>query len=227
MIYVTGDTHGGIDIAKLSFKDFPEQRKLTKDDYVIVCGDFGFVWDGSKEEQWWLKWLQDKSFTTLWIDGNHENFDRLYEYPVTSKFGGKVREIVPGVYHINRGQVLTIDGRKIFFMGGARSVDKGFRREHVSWWAEELPSVAEEQAALKALDACDWEVDYVITHCAPNSVAGQLVPFGHFEEDSATKLLEHIDHLLNYKKWYCGHYHVDLVVDEHHEALYNKVVLME
>lgn len=226
MIYVTGDTHGGIDIAKLNSQNFPEQKRLTKEDYVIICGDFGFVWNGGQEEQWWLKWLSDRNFTTLWIDGNHENFERLYAYPEISKFGGKAREIVPGIYHISRGQVLTIDGRRIFFMGGARSIDKKWRLDRISWWEEELPSVAEEQSALDALEACGWNVDYVVTHCAPSSVAGQLVP-GAFEADSATELFEHIDHRLSYKKWYFGHYHVDEVVDDQHEALYNKVVLME
>lgn len=43
MIYVTGDTHGVIDIGKLGFKNFPEGKNLTKNDYVIICGDFGFV----------------------------------------------------------------------------------------------------------------------------------------------------------------------------------------
>ena len=82
MIYVTGDCHGNFQ--KFSTEQFPEQQKLTKDDYVIVCGDFGGVWNYEKEsnnEKYWLDWLNDKPFTTLFVDGNHENFDRLYNYP--------------------------------------------------------------------------------------------------------------------------------------------------
>ena len=77
MIYVTGDTHANLDISKLSTKKFPQQRELTKDDYVIVAGDFGLVWDGSGREIYWQDWLADKNFTTLFVDGNHENFDIL------------------------------------------------------------------------------------------------------------------------------------------------------
>ena len=77
-----------IDIQKLNTKRFPEQKNLTKDDYLIVCGDFGLVWDESPEERYWRKWLDDKPFTTLWIDGNHENFELLKEFPVINKFGG-------------------------------------------------------------------------------------------------------------------------------------------
>ena len=39
MIYVTGDTHA--DFRRFSTREFPEQKELTKDDFVIICGDFG------------------------------------------------------------------------------------------------------------------------------------------------------------------------------------------
>ena len=59
MIYVTGDTHGSYDLHKLNAKNFPEQRALTKSDYVIVLGDFGLVWNNSDEEMYWRKWLDE------------------------------------------------------------------------------------------------------------------------------------------------------------------------
>ena len=40
MIFITGDTHGDW-INRLRTKVFPEQKEMTKDDYVIICGDFG------------------------------------------------------------------------------------------------------------------------------------------------------------------------------------------
>lgn len=43
MIYVTGDTHANLDIGKLSSRRFKEQKEMSKDDYLIVCGDFGLV----------------------------------------------------------------------------------------------------------------------------------------------------------------------------------------
>ena len=61
MIYVTGDTHGEIE----RFKD-PEFKQLRKGDLLIVCGDFGFIWDGSKREKNNLKKLMAKlRFQTL------------------------------------------------------------------------------------------------------------------------------------------------------------------
>lgn len=72
MIYVTGDTHS--DFRRFSTNIFPEQRDMTKDDCVIICGDFGGIWDKggeSKEEVYWLKWLEEKPFTLLFVDGNY------------------------------------------------------------------------------------------------------------------------------------------------------------
>ncbi|MDE7249846.1 MAG: metallophosphoesterase, partial [Lachnospiraceae bacterium] len=124
MIYITGDCHSNFERFNKSI--FPEQSEMTKDDYVIICGDFGGVWDKvteSNTEKWWLDWLESKSFTTLFVDGNHENFDRLYDYPVEEWHGGKVHKIRDSVIHLMRGQVFIIDGKKIFTFGGAASHD--------------------------------------------------------------------------------------------------------
>lgn len=103
MIYITGDIHG--DPTRLSKEAFPEQSKMTKEDYVIVCGDFGLVWDQieSKTEEYWLNWLQNKPFTTLFVDGNHENHDRLDAMPVSEWNGGNVHFVRPNVIHLIRG----------------------------------------------------------------------------------------------------------------------------
>lgn len=58
MIFVTGDCPS--EFQKFSTASFPEQKEMTKDDIVIICGDFGAVWDfegESPSEAYWLKWL--------------------------------------------------------------------------------------------------------------------------------------------------------------------------
>lgn len=124
MIYVTGDIHGSN--RRFYTRLFPEQKKMTKDDYMIICGDFGLVWDWVGEsagEQFALDELNERNFTTLFVDGNHENFNRLNAYPVTKWHGGKVHMIRPSVMHLMRGQVFDICGKKCFTFGGARSHD--------------------------------------------------------------------------------------------------------
>ncbi len=44
MIFVTGDTHG--DYTRFKTDIFPEQKEMTKADFVVICGDFG-IWDTS------------------------------------------------------------------------------------------------------------------------------------------------------------------------------------
>lgn len=117
MIYITGDIHG--DPRRLSMECFPEQKEMTKDDYVIICGDFGLVWDQTenKNEKYWLNWLQNKPFTTLFVDGNHENHNRLDAMPVSEWNGGKVHFVQPNVIHLMRGQVFALQGQTYFTFG--------------------------------------------------------------------------------------------------------------
>jgi len=121
MIYVTGDTHGDW-MNRLKVDSFPEQKEMTKDDYVIICGDFG-IWDNSKRERYNLDWLEDKSFTTLFVSGNHENYDILNSLAVEEWHGGKVNFIRPSVIHLMRGQVFNIEDKTFFTFGGASSHD--------------------------------------------------------------------------------------------------------
>ena len=80
MIYVTGDTHGEVDFAKLHLFA-GENPRLTKEDYLIVAGDFGAVWN-SQTLALTLKPYTELPFTVLFVDGNHENFDLLESFPV-------------------------------------------------------------------------------------------------------------------------------------------------
>lgn len=222
MVYITGDTHADIDISKLNTKNFPQQKDLTKQDYVIIAGDFGLVWDGSANEKWWLNWLANKNFTTLFVDGNHENFDMLRKLEPIPMFGGYVRRVADGIYHLERGQVLTIDGRKFFVMGGAKSHDMENRAEGKSWWPQELPSTEEMERGIQALDAVGWDVDYVITHCAPKSVQQMMADW--YKNDSLTSYLELVRCDLNFKRWFFGHYHIDRQINEQFVVLYDRVV---
>ena len=115
--FLTGDTHG--DFSRLRPEAFREQKRLTKEDYVIICGDFGGIWDGSDTERRWLDWLADRPFTTLFVGGNHENYDLLRNYPMCEWHGGQVQMIRPGILHLMRGQFYEICGKRIFTMGGA------------------------------------------------------------------------------------------------------------
>lgn len=223
--YITGDLHGNHDMHKLSTEAFPESKMLTKRDYVIICGDFGCVWDGGRQDKYMQDWLNDKPFTTLFVDGNHENFPLLNAMPIEEWNGGKVHRVSDSIIHLMRGQVFEIDGLKFFTMGGASSHDKQYRREGVSWWPEELPSDSEYVEALSNLDLHKWEVDFVLSHCAPDSVMNQLADW--YEHDKLTNFLETVRQDLSYDWWFFGHYHTNKAVTAVDICLYEQFVMLD
>lgn len=226
MIYVTGDMHGRIDLDKFYMRCFPEQKGLTKDDLVIICGDFGGIWTNEMENQRIIRLLEARRFSILFCDGNHENFERLYAYPVIDKFGGKVHQISKSIFHAIRGELYSIEGKTFFVMGGASSHD----RPHIQglgWWEEELPSIRELEHGRESLERVNWSVDYVITHCAPSSIQQtEISPF--YLTDSLTKYLDEIKTKLVFRKWYFGHYHIhETMQDNRFQALYRKIIPLE
>ena len=135
MVYLTGDTHGDIQRFKQG-----KLRWLGKKDTVVVLGDFGFVWDGSAAERKRLDWLRKRPYTILFLDGSHENYDLLAQYPETELFGGRVQSLGGNVYHVCRGSVLELEGKTYLCFGGAESQDKDDREPGVNWWKQEMPS---------------------------------------------------------------------------------------
>jgi hypothetical protein len=117
-----------------------------------------------------LAFYENKRYTVLFVDGNHENFDALAQYPITEWNGGKVQIIRENVIHLMRGQVYNIDGKSFFTFGGGVSIDKASRIPYISWWEQEEPSFSEINEALDNLERCNYKVDYVITHAAPQTI---------------------------------------------------------
>ena len=220
-IFVTGDTHGSIDVRKLGSKEWPEGRTLDRDDYVVVCGDFGCVWGGPQKDRYWLDWVEDKPFTTLFVDGNHENFDLLDAMDVVEWHGGHVHEVRPHVRHLMRGQVFDLHGRSFFAMGGARSHDMEYRLPRISWWEQELPTLEEMDAAWQMLDAHGWQVDYVLTHCAAANIQHRVNPT--YVDDALTTFLFDVERRLDYRHWFFGHYHENIQVSPRQTAIYNDI----
>lgn len=224
-IFITGDIHGDIDdMRKLSSDNFPEGKNLTKDDYVIICGDFGLVWDNSKEELYLREWLNDKPWTTLFVTGNHENFDALSQFPITDWCGGKVQMISDSIIHLMRGQYYEIGGRTFFTMGGAESTDKEMRRVGISWWPEEVPSYAECENALKVLEEHNYKVDYILTHTAPKELC-ELIAIKnkwYYERinDPTAQFLQQVADITEFKDWYFGHFHDDIDFNKYHMLYY-------
>lgn len=248
MIYITGDTHS--DFTRFTEESFPIQSEMKKDDYVIICGDFGGIWtfeEESAREKEALDWLNNKNFTILFVDGNHENFTRLYNYPVEEWHGGKVHKIRDSVLHLIRGEIFDIDNKKFFTFGGAKLHDiqdgilnldeeekiynyrkRGayFRIRDFSWWDLELPTKEEMNNGIKNLEKVNYKVDYVISHCCPTNIQA-LLGGGTYKKDYLTDYLQKISEKLEFKKWYFGHYHNNRQVNDKYALLYEDIIPLE
>lgn len=250
MIYITGDCHGNW--RRFSKQCFPEQEEMTRDDFVIVCGDFG-IWHNTKSEHHWLSWLEEKPFTVLFVDGNHENFDRLYggEFETVDFHGGKAHKIRDNIYHLMRGYVFDICDKKIFAFGGASSHDiddgildrddfdneeqfkktvkewneasKDFRINHLDWWKQEIPSQEEMEFGIKTLNEHENKVDYIISHCCPQEIAS-IFSLGCYKTNQLTRYFNHIKNTVNFDKWFFGHYHDNKQILNDFYLLYEQIV---
>ncbi len=226
--FIFGDTHGGEQngFKGLNSKNFPEGKTLTKKDYVIILGDFGLLWNMFEDgnERYWKKWLIDKPWTTLFLDGNHENFERVNKLPTEKMFGSEVGVYVENyIYHLKRGNVYNINSRSLFVFGGAESYDKGTRREFISWWKEEMPSIKEYSSGLENLKEVSNKVDYILTHDCPGLMYENTLKYRYYEPSSITKFFDNLYNEIDFKEWYCGHHHIDKIVDKNFYFCYNKV----
>jgi Icc-related predicted phosphoesterase len=217
LIYVTGDTHGDIN----RFKD-PAMKKIKSSDTLIVCGDFGFLWDGSRKEQSVLKKLASKNFTIAFVDGCHENFELLESLPVTEWNGGKVHKVAPNIVHLMRGQIYTIEGKQIFAFGGGHSQDYEFRREGDMWWEREQPSHDEIREAIRNLAEYGNAVDFIITHEPPASLKDCL-NVDVLQRLEVHAFFEDIIKTCSYKKWFFGKCHMDKHIPIKFYAVFNCV----
>ena len=216
-VWITGDCHGDISIATL--KPWKKSNELDADDILIVCGDMGICWDGGAFDRYIKRFWEQKPYTVLFVDGNHENFPVLNSFPwQDSEWGAPVQQIARNVYHLKRGAVYTIYGKTFFAFGGASSHDKWCRKEGRDWWPEEIPSDAECEYALESLTKTGNKVDFIISHCTDNATLTYID--AHYEHDKATNFLWVIKESLQYDHHYFGHYHKDADLTPKETCLY-------
>ena len=236
-VFVTGDIHGWLDIGKLTPDRWPQGTKLRRSDLLVICGDFGLIWNNpiTLEEKFFIDWLDSRPWTTLFVDGNHENYDLLDTFPITTWHGGKVA-VLPGtknVIHLLRGQVYEMGSYgRWFCMGGAPSHDISSRVAGVSWWPREVPSEQEMDEGWANLERVNFQVDYVFSHDVPRKLR-RFAMARHYDEtrlqdDAISAFLQRVEDALDHKRlkmWYSGHYHDDIMIrDRKHCVLYNQVV---
>ena len=229
MMFVTGDMHRDIDISKLA-----DISNLTcKTSTVLIAGDFGGVWNqGFLDEngafkiapldELFINSLARFPFKIIACLGNHENYDVINRLPRTDAYGGKIIRLSDNVELLDRGYVYQIEGKKILSIGGAMSMDRLCRKEHITFWQDEVIQKEDINRARKELSKHDFKVDYVLTHTAPLSVLKEILSsldntsslrlkleFA-IENDPSVLLLDELLKEFTFKQWYFGHFHKDM-----------------
>lgn len=212
MIYITGDCHS--DFVRFNKENFSEQTEMTKDDYVIICGDFFDRLYSYPIEEW--------------------NGGKVH------KIRSSVIHLMRGqIYQLEDKKIFTFGGASSHDISGGilelddpdykekkKKLDQGwlpYRINHVSWWEQELPSENEMEEGLKNLAVYGNEVDFIVSHCCSSSTQA-LLGGGLFTPDVLTNYLEQIRQTTKFKKWFFGHYHDNKNVNAEEILLYEQVI---
>lgn len=221
MVYITGDIHG--DLSRLT-ADALKFMKLH--DTLIICGDFGFIWDDSKKEDKILRNLGKRKYNICFVDGTHENFEILNKFPPEDWNSGKARNICGNLYHLMRGEIYTIEGMKVFTMGGGESPEAEYRSTEEDSSHDELPSQEELLRAVNNLEKNEYNVDLIITH-EPPSKTREFLLMQENEQFRVSALNAFFDELAvqcKYKKWYFGSMHTDKYISGNQVAVFKNIL---
>lgn len=209
-IVVAGDIHG--DFKTLVYKCCV-QYGMT-DTLIIVAGDcgFGFYRPGYYEDLYmqlsgrlskannWIVFVRGNHDNPAYFNGQHVNHERWKAVPDYS--------------------VLKVCGHTILCVGGAVSIDRGWRmEENQAYWPDEKPVY--DEARLDAIDK-KCAVNTVITHTSPSfcelvskqGIQDLLVKDKTLLDDikAERKVMDNIQAYLHahshpVDQWYYGHFH--------------------
>ena len=217
MVYITGDIHGSIE----PVYDLYVRHQPTPDDIIVLLGDTGINYTGKMRDRLMKQDLSEINVTLFCIHGNHEMRPGTLPCYHTEEWNGGqvyVEDAYPNLLFAIDGEVYDLGGIETLVIGGAYSIDKFYRLAYgYGWWPDEQPSPAIKEKVEQVLDAHEWKVDAVLSHTTPlkyEPVEMFLSGVDQSKVDKSTEeWLDTIEDRLDYKHWYCGHYHTDKKVD--------------
>lgn len=218
MVYFTGDIHG----SPFKLQVFCRYMELTEKDTIVILGDVGANYYGGKRDKQFKEQIAKLAPTIFCIHGNHEQRPaNIPSYKAKEWNDGPVwyEEEYPNLLFARDGNIYVIDGIRYLVIGGAFSVDKNYRLSRgYGWWADEQPS--EEIKARVGRRVANSGLDVILSHTCPfkNEPREAFLPgIDQSEVDSSTEeWLDTIEESVDYKAWFCGHWHIDKRIDKMH-----------
>lgn len=224
-IFLTGDAHGEVNkITTLVSKiDNP-----TKDDILIILGDFGMIWNSESLSISKLISLGELPITIAFLDGNHENFPLIEQFENPIRWNCGWAGGLPGnIIHLYRGEIYEIGNKKIGVCGGADSYDKFRRTEGLNWWSTEtITNMDIERFKINLIPYKD-KIDLVLSHDAPADIIPAVKLYAGISDrgtiTESQRQLNKIKQLAEFNKWYFGHWHIDKIIDDKFECMYDQM----
>lgn len=215
MIYITGDTH----------RDFSRLYGLGlgEEDLVIVLGDVGINYLLDSRDNLVKKRIGKLGCQFFFIRGNHEerpeNIDAYDLKPVSGIVTGDVymQRKYPRLMFATEG-LYEIGGMRCFVTNGAYSVDKYYRLEHGQKWFESEELTDNEMAHTLEIARDVKMVEHVLSHTCPKRYipVDRFLPF--VDQSTVSRrmeeFLDELESIIEYKRWWCGHWHTDRTVDK-------------
>lgn len=219
MTYITGDIHGD----PHRIVEFAKKQHVAADDVIVILGDVAANYDGGWRDYKCKKKLSSLPCPVFCIHGNHEQRPQnIPSYQAKVWHGGTVlyEPEFPNLLFAMDGQVFDLDSHRVVVIGGAYSVDKFYRLEKgYGWWPDEQPS-ADTKAFVEWVFRNIYGIDVIFSHTCPwkyRPVEAFLPGLDQSTVDESTELwLGQLENGLDYKAWYCGHWHINKRIDRMH-----------
>lgn len=233
--FITGDKHRNFK----NIKDFCYETNTRRKDVLIILGDAGFNYYDDKRDNELKKEISELNITLFCLHGNKENRPRnVGTYGIRSFCGGKVyyEPKYPNIVFAIDGEIYTFEGRKYMVVGGAHSVDKMYCLENdLPYWYDETPDDATKKLVECNLQNVGNRIYGMLTHTCPidylptemfmstrqNAIIKRkprkAKSKNYFKPDidrSTEIWLGDLEKKIDYKVWFCGHYHIDKQIDK-------------
>jgi len=233
--FITGDKHRNFEY----IKDFCRDMNTRRKDVLIILGDSGFNYYEDARDDKLKKEISELNITLFCLHGNKENrVQNVGTYGLRSFCDGKVyyEPKYPNIYFAIDGEVYTFEGKKYMVVGGAHSVDKiSCLQKGKPFWEDEMPDNTIKSKVEEKLAVEDNKIYGMLTHTCPidyiptemfmstrqnaaiKSKPRKVKSKKLFKPDidrSTEEWLGKLEKQLDYKVWYCGHYHIDKQIDK-------------
>lgn len=202
---VIGDVHGDTQWAQLMV----QKARANGCDVILQLGDFG-IWPGAKGDKFLNhlnRTLVRENVTLFFVDGNHEDFPKLARLskPLNNGF---MQLRIPyeaqrpsHIYHIPRGHVWNMGGKRFMGVGGGVSIDRNYRIIGQSWWPQEQLTPQQIEWAKSR-----GKVDVLLSHDCPNTVPMKGIK-NDIDSYLHRKAMEEIADVVQPDLWLHGHMH--------------------